>query len=81
MIKRKLAEVLNDLPELCMVKDPAGQGYLMVKRGEKGYWQCITIDPEGFNLKRGITRAQQEAMLAGSIFGFDVPGADPLNCK
>ena len=32
-----------------------------------------------YNSKLGVTRAQEEAMRTGSMFGFHVPGADPKN--
>ena len=48
--------------------------------GERGYrlrWEAY--DGERFNKHHGITDAQVGAMLTGSMFGFDCPGADPLN--
>ena len=34
---------------------------------------------EEYNRKLGVTRAQEEAMKGGSMFGFDKPIADPAN--
>ncbi|MBQ7300964.1 MAG: hypothetical protein IJW77_14110, partial [Clostridia bacterium] len=31
------------------------------------------------NRELGVTRPQMEAMKVGSMFGWDVPGADPKN--
>ena len=47
--------------------------------------QCYSILPgsgeivDEYNGKLGVTRAQEEAMRTGSMFGFHVPGADPKN--
>lgn len=81
LVKRPLTEVLNDLPVMCMLADLVTGKTIAVKRGETGYWPMDHIeDPDVWNAKRGITSAQVEAMRMGSQFGFDAPGADPLNC-
>ncbi len=66
------------LPELCGARNPTDGELVILKRGELGYFAA----PEGFdiikfnrNLK--VTAPQIEAMLIGSMFGFDVPGANP----
>jgi hypothetical protein len=59
-----------------------------LKRGETGYYKTdIPYSTKEdarelvseYNGKLGVTKAQEEAMRAGSMFGFQVPGADPKN--
>lgn len=74
------------LPDLCWsVSDTSGT-LICIKRGEEGYLTSTwdTGDAEKNrriadynNQKRGITKAQEEAMKAGSMFGWDSPAADP----
>lgn len=66
--------------------DGFGEGYILLKRGENGYFQTEwnRNDPkknrrlaDHLNQQRGISRVQEEAMCFGGLFGWDKPGADP----
>ena len=77
---------LSFLPEVCFVHLPGrlpGKQVVAIRRGESGYFETSydEIDPtkavslvEHMNRKMGITPAQAEAMLVGSMFGWDSPG-------
>ena len=74
------------LPEHCYAVLPGSGQLVEVRRGEKGYYPCAysTGDREynkvlanQFNAHEGISKAQAAAMLAGSMFGWNVPAADP----
>jgi len=76
----------NDLPETCFATLPGTGDLIILKRGESGYYRSDwetgdkTQNAEiasCHNSRRGITPAQVEAMLVGSMCGFDVPGANP----
>lgn len=79
----KLAE---GLPELCFSTLPGTGELICIKRGEIGYYHSDwnTDDPThnrelaDYNNERlGVTPAQEKAMKTGSMFGWDVPGANP----
>ena len=76
----------HELPNDCYSVLPSTGELISIHRGENGYFPCDSSkpDPEANRLFAdtsnkifGITRAQEEAMLAGSMFGWDVPGAKP----
>jgi len=72
------------LPKFCYSSLPSNPNeYIIIRRGEKGYYP---IDPlsdaylcsvERNNELIGVTKAQQRAMEAGSMFGWDTPASDP----
>ncbi len=75
------------LPERCYTYLESTGEMVELTKGEKGYIPIVLAEP-GLNPREeatksnkalGVTRAQEEAMLAGSMFGFHVPGADPKN--
>jgi hypothetical protein len=74
------------LPEICLSIRPGYQtNAMLLKRGEVGYWDRGTFPTpqsareyvDDWNTRMGVTKLQEECMLNGSLFGFDVPGADP----
>lgn len=81
IIKRTMADKFADLPERCAARLPSNRkAPIMIKRGQDGYYPAaLDLDVDAFNAKLGITKAQVMAMVAGSMFGWDCPGADPVN--
>ena len=69
---------LAKLPELCAARLPNDGSPILIRRGVAGYWPFKPdLDVDEFNARHGTTPAQVEAMLCGSMFGWDVPAADP----
>lgn len=77
----------SSLPDHCFsVMETTGE-LIILDKGEKGYRPAGTkgehMTPresaDAANDTLGVTKAQEAAMLAGSMFGFDVPDADPKN--
>ena len=66
------------LPEYCYARLISDNSPIKIIRGESGYYpQPEYFDVEKLNRLSNVTPEQQEAMLVGSMFGWDVPGANP----
>ena len=78
----------SSLPEQCYSVLPDTGELIIIKKGESGYYRT-DIDmgskaenralADEYNAKLGVSKAQEQAMSAGSMFGWQVPGADPKN--
>lgn len=82
-------EVLSKLPPQSFATLPGNAKLVIgIHRGVPGYTPLNMHDTaeeaeaqaKRLNDRRGVTNAQREAMLVGSMFGWHVPGADPDNC-
>lgn len=77
----------SNLPERCYGILPSTGDAIIIKRGETGYYRTFLSDDKEFNRQLvdeyneilGVSKAQAAAMLAGSMFGWHVPAADPNN--
>ena len=74
------------LPAVCWSTLPSDGSLIFITREEKGYRPCPGSSEKSevnrhranyLNGRRGITPAQESAMLHGSLFGWSTPGADP----
>ena len=76
----------DKLPEVCFSVLPDTGELINIRRGVSGYYHSDfstnsreanieTADEQ--NARLGVTPAQRQAMEVGSMFGWDVPGADP----
>ena len=77
----------NSLPEKSFAHLESTGAIVVILKGEKGYVPTanypVNCDPKesvnALNAAIGVTKAQAAAMVAGSMFGWQVPGADPKN--
>lgn len=77
----------SSLPTTCFSVLPSSGELIVITRGERGYSLASLKNAEKSNQelaemenkKRGITKSQEAAMLAGSMFGWHTPAADPDN--
>lgn len=77
----------SSLPDKCFSYLESTGEMIVITKGEKGYtptgiYPQDASPKEGVasvNEANGVTRAQEAAMVAGSMFGWQVPGADPKN--
>ena len=81
-------KIADELPQMCFSTLPSTGELICNKRGECGYYPSDRNTPDrernaeianDANESLGVTPAQRQAMEIGSMFGWDVPGADPNN--
>lgn len=84
----KVIPLRSSLPQQCYTILPSTGEIVAVRRGESGCFPTELPDngPDAnreavdlYNQRDGITRAQENAMFAGSCFGWETPAADPKN--
>ena len=85
---RTLTPLRASLPERCYVFIETSPEIGIIVKGETGYYRTEISMPtrderkamvDELNEKLGVTKAQAEAMKAGSMYGWHVPLADPKN--
>lgn len=78
----------QSLPEKCFSTLEATGEIIVITKGEKGYTPTGQYPQDGASPKEAaavlndaakVTREQEAAMVAGSMFGWDTPAADPKN--
>ncbi len=90
--KTTAKENISLLPEYCFSSDNVTRKLIRIKAGESGFYPAHThpevkiaarhlenIDDlaDRLNAEMGVTKAQREAMEIGSMWGWEVPGANP----
>jgi len=79
--------VADGLPKMCYAMNDVTKRLILIRRGEAVYHELqddesllLAATPgvvDRLNGTLGVTPAQREAMVAGSMFGWNVPAADP----
>ena len=76
----------TELPDFCLFTIPSTGQLIILKKGVRGYyasgWDTGNREEnqkiaQAHNRRRGISDIQEAAMSAGSMFGWNLPGADP----
>lgn len=77
----------SSLPEKCFSTLKSTGEMIVITKGEKGYTPTGVFPQDASpregvtatNVANGVTKAQEAAMVAGSMFGWETPAADPKN--
>lgn len=77
---------LDHLPPVAFAVLPGRDQLIQLRRGQCGYYPVtatrgdLTLEQhaERLNAELGVTADQAEAMLIGSMFGWHVPAANPV---
>lgn len=68
------------LPDYCYSTLLTTGETILIKKGESGYYKTIQQKPaDELNALIGVTKAEAEAMYAGSMFGWGTSAANPDN--
>ena len=70
----------NKLPSGCYALHPITETPVWIDRDKGGYYETPNVsvqEAQWINERNGITSNQVNAMLIGSMFGWDAPAADP----
>ena len=84
----KVIPMRSTLPDKCYGVLSGGDEIIIVRKGESGYYRTDKYGHDRAEAQAivdecneigGVSKAQAAAMLAGSMFGWEVPAADPRN--
>jgi hypothetical protein len=76
----------DDLPDMCVAVLQPDNVLIGIKRGQRGYFQihggfvkgdAARAAADTFNRRLHVSPQQREAMLIGSMMGWDCPAARP----
>jgi hypothetical protein len=73
----------NGLPEYCFSTEEMTDEVILLKRGQVGYFPYYEGTIKGkeaareLNNEIGVSAAEAAAMKIGSMFGWNLPGANP----
>lgn len=85
----RVVSKVEALPDMCfafLFTNNPGKQVVAIKRGESGCYTTAYDEPDPEKAKAlvmrinsglRVTEKQAECMLVGSMFGWDVPGANP----
>lgn len=83
----KVIPMRSSLPKKCFSTLPSADKLIIIQKGEMGYipsemqiaGKTAREAADIANDTMGVTKKQEAAMLAGSLFGWQTPAADPKN--
>lgn len=80
-----MQETTNKLPDFCFATEAVTDTVILLKNGDMGFYPYLQGTIKGkeaahaLNAEFNVSPAQAAAMKMGSLFGWNIPGANPDN--